>query len=465
VREAFTHVRTTALLLVAFGATMLAGALYVRYGSDYLNRLAAPDLDPHADFETFWLSTRAVWDGADLYATDAELVNLNPPLVSFLLAPLGLLDPMVGYRALVLLTLVMIIGSMVVVARELRLGAGPAMLAIAALLVSTPMLGTLGLGQIYGLLVVGLTVGWLADRRGHPIAAGVALGLVVAIKPSLALLLLFPVVRRQWWTLTAALLAGWFATLLGWLATGGGSFPRWLAVVAAEPLSTYFDNASLPATVARLFSATEWGRPLLELPGTMVIGYLVAAAVLAVTLWRVRRASEPDTGLWACTAAALLASPIAWHNYLLLLAPAVLLLIALRRWPVVLLLLALPLIGGEWTRLWFVDGSASALPLSLWCGVLLAYWLALLPPASPRRSRRTSLSPDQTSSTAQTLTSTQPSGKACARTPSSVRSVDTPEDRFGQAIQSAPRSAVRAAAAGQRRRSSPESGQNTSSTS
>ncbi len=419
VRHACAQVRTTILLIAAFAAALLAGALYARHGSGYLARLASPDLAPHADFETFWLSARAVWDGVDLYDTHAELVNLNPPLVSFLLAPLGLLDPMVGYRVLVLLTVVLIGASMVLVARELRLGAGPAMLAIAALLVSTPMLGTLGLGQIYGLLVAGLTACWLADRHGRPIMAGVALGLVVAVKPSLALLLLLPVVRRRWWTLTAALLAGWFATLVGRLATGDGSFPRWLAVLAAEPLSTYFDNASLPATVTRLGSATEWGRPLIELPGATVIGYLLAAAVLGFTLWRVRRAGpiggppgEPDTGLWACAAAALLASPIAWHTYLVLLAPAVLLLIALRRWPVVLLSLALPLIGGEWPRLWFVDGSASALPLSLWCGVLLVYWLALLPPAQRRAAAKAPAQRGVTSAATSTASGTGDSTEA-----------------------------------------------------
>lgn len=66
---------------------------------------------------------------------------------------------------------------------------------------------------------------------------------------------------------------------------------------------------------------------------------------------------------------------------------------------------------------------------------------------------------------AQTLTSTQPSGRAWARTPSSVRSVGTPELRLGQATQTAPRSVLRSTALGQRRRSVAVSEQNSSCTS
>src|SRR5207302_8757858 len=53
-------------------------------------------------------------------------------------------------------------------------------------------------------------------------------------------------------------------------------------------------------------------------------------------------------------------------------------------------------------------------------------------------SRKTNLSPDQTSSTAQTFTSTIPSESPMSRTMFSVRSIATPEDFFGHEIQSMP---------------------------
>src|SRR5438309_1590679 len=60
-----------------------------------------------------------------------------------------------------------------------------------------------------------------------------------------------------------------------------------------------------------------------------------------------------------------------------------------------------------------------------------------------RFSRRTiNFNPDHVSSTAQTFTSTNPSGNATSRMVSSVISVATPEDFFGHEIQSIPVSAI-----------------------
>src|ERR1700757_2284983 len=52
--------------------------------------------------------------------------------------------------------------------------------------------------------------------------------------------------------------------------------------------------------------------------------------------------------------------------------------------------------------------------------------------------RTISFNPDQVSSIAHTFTSTNPSGSATARTTSSVTSVETPDDRFGQETQTVP---------------------------
>jgi hypothetical protein len=52
------------------------------------------------------------------------------------------------------------------------------------------------------------------------------------------------------------------------------------------------------------------------------------------------------------------------------------------QWPVVTLMLALAMIGKEWPLIWYgSDNTALALPLSLYCGILLTYWMALLPSA------------------------------------------------------------------------------------
>src|SRR5262249_54962269 len=67
-------------------------------------------------------------------------------------------------------------------------------------------------------------------------------------------------------------------------------------------------------------------------------------------------------------------------------------------------------------------------------GIELDYFLGL----GRSLTRITKRSPDQVSSTAQTLLSTRPACKPISRTRSSVKSVGTPEAFLGQAIQRPP---------------------------
>ncbi|GAA5157301.1 hypothetical protein GCM10023321_35360 [Pseudonocardia eucalypti] len=344
-------------------AVLLAGWLFVRFGSGNLVRMATPDMHWHVDFDTFWRSAVALREGTDLYDTGARLPNLNPPLLSVLFTPLASVDVLSAYRAMVLLTLALVVGSVVAVAEEVGARAGVAMLAVAALLVSAPLHGTLALGQIYGLLTALLTAAWLAERRGRHGWSGVALGLLVAIKPSLLPLLAWPLLRRRWEALGASLAAGAAATLAGLVAGGWTATWEWLRLLAAKGADPFLDNDSLAGLAVR-FGWPAWP------------GYLVASGLLAVTLVRVRR--RPEYALWAVTAASLLLAPIAWNNYLVLLAPSVPLLLVHGRWSAALPVQALPMIGIEWSSL--LDGGDSVpnrLGMSLYCGMLLVYWTVL----------------------------------------------------------------------------------------
>lgn len=383
--------RGVALLLAAVALTT-AGSLYVLHGSFVLNRIASGDEMMHTDFETFWRSAVAFLAGGDIYHTDADLPNLNPPVLTLLMAPLGMLGFWAAYRLFVLVTVVLVVGSMALVAAELRVRPAAAVTVTAAVLVSSPVLATLGLGQVYGLLMAGLAAATVLGRRGRTALEGVALGITVALKPSLAPVLLVPLVRRRWDTLGAGIAAGGLATVVGWVAAGPRSLPDWVVLVFTHQVQAYFDNASLPGAILRLTSDSGWGRPVVEIPDGATIGLVVGLALIGLTVWLTRRpVAGPDTAIWAMAGAALLASPLSWHNYLMVLMPGVLALVAGGRWPVAALLLALALIGMEWPPAWYgPDGTASAVPLSLYCAILVLYWWALLPwvasnsPGDPR---------------------------------------------------------------------------------
>lgn len=367
--------RVVAVLLVGL-AVAVQTWIFAEYGSFNLDRIGSEDPAYHSDFETFWRSADALLRGADIYRTGAGLPNLNPPLLTVVMTPFGLLEILPSYRLFVVITVVLVLGCLLVVAREVRLPAVDTGLAVGAVLLGAPLLATVGLGQIYAFLTVALTGAWLAGRRGHDVAAGVGIGIAVALKPSLAPLLLLPMLRRETRTALAAVGTAAAGTLLGVAVCGLDASLAWVRLVLDHPVQTFFDNASLPATLVRLTSDSGWGRPLVEVPGGLLVGSVLGVAIVVATLWVTRRPGVD--GLWAVAAASLVASPVTWNTYLVVLAPAVLVVLARSR-VAAAPLLAIPLLGQEWPTLWYGDdGTASAVPLSLYCAVLLAHWAVLL---------------------------------------------------------------------------------------
>lgn len=365
------------LLLAALGVMILAVVLQVRFGDGTLQRISTDVMDIHADFDSFRRSAVAMLSGGDIYDTGARLVNLNPPIWTVLMAPFALLEPLNSYRLFVLVMLLVTIGYLAWIADELRLRAAWAVVGAGMIIVSSPLLATFALGQMYPVLALGLVAVWTADRQGSFLASGVTLGVVLALKPSLAPLLLWPLFRRQWEMLGAAIVSGAAATLIGSLVLGPQATLEYVGIIRGVELEAFWDNASLPAAALRLFTENEFTQPLATWPWMLPVSYAIGIGLVVFTAYRVRDGSEG--GLWAMVAASLLASPIAWHNYLVLLGPGILLLMARRRVPLALLLLALQFIPAQWPDLWSSQDTVLAtLALTLYLYILVAHWLAFL---------------------------------------------------------------------------------------
>jgi alpha-1,2-mannosyltransferase len=365
--------------LISAGVWILVLALWldVRFIGLALERISTDSMAIHGDFDTFWRSAAALWEGRDVYDTGARLTNLNPPFWILLVSPLGLLEPLAAYRVFALITLVITVGYLAWMADELRLRSRWAVVGVVMLLLSSPLLATLALGQIYPVLALGLVAAWAADRRGRSSISGGALGLVVALKPSLAPVLLWPLVRRRWRAFGAALASGVAATLVAAVAVGPGATLDWLGLLSDRSASPYWDNASLPGAAARLFTESAFAQHVAILPWTIPVAYALGIGAIAITAVRAGRGSE--AGLWALVAASLLASPIAWHNYLVLLGPGILVLLARGSTAPAFLLLALQSIPGQWPLLWNeMHTVAASLALTLYLVILIAHWLALL---------------------------------------------------------------------------------------
>lgn len=366
-----------ASVVVALGAVALAVGLTVAHPNGLLTLLPSTDMrELHVDFDTFWHSAVALTQGADIYDTTAKLRNLNPPLLSLVLAPLAGLDPLLAYRVFAAFTLVLVLAAVVVVCRELRLGWGWTVGATVAMALSSPLHGTLVLGQIYGVLLALLVAGWLCERRGHPRAAGVCYGVAVALKPSLAPVLLLPLAQRRWPAFWAGVVGAGAATVVGALAAGPSSALEWLRIGFSEPVPDVLDNAALPGFLLRLGLPSAIGT---------VLGFV---ALVGTLVWIHRRGADPaGTAPFAVIAAGLLMSPISWHNYLLLLWPGILVAVAgglVREWA--LALFALPLIPVSWGELWTDGNPWTPLGRGLYTAILAAYWITLLRSTRPTRT-------------------------------------------------------------------------------
>src|SRR3712207_9588114 len=88
--------------------------------------------------------------------------TVTPPLWVLLMSPLGLLEPLVAYRLYALIALSATVGYLAWVARELRLRAAWAIVGGVMLLLSSPLLATLALGQLYPFLALGLVTAWIS---------------------------------------------------------------------------------------------------------------------------------------------------------------------------------------------------------------------------------------------------------------------------------------------------------------
>lgn len=374
------HRKVSRVLLgvVVFGVFALSFGMSVAFMDVTLGRMVADSMRIHADFDTFWRSAEALWATDDLYDTGARLSNLNPPLWTLIISPLGLLEPLTAYRIFASLSAVVMVGYLAWMARETKSGGVWATVAMGLLIVSSPFLATTVLGQIYAFLTLGLVAAWSFDKRGMPVASGIALGTTIAIKPSLLPIILWPLLRKRWTTLFATLIYGALATLIAAVALGFGATFDWLRLLRDSTVSPYWDNASIPAAAARLFTENEFAEHIALLPWTIPIAYVLGAAVVALTAWRLRY--DPSLGFWAIVAASLLVSPISWNNYLMLLAPGIFLLISRGHGLLALLLLALQTIPPQWPLVWMNDGTIFAsFMLTLYLYVLLIHWFSFLP--------------------------------------------------------------------------------------
>ena len=235
-------------------------------------------------------------DAAHLVAVGNAYIP--PPLLAVLSAPLSLL-PMVPAAIVldVVSTAALALALRIVGVRDWRV--------YGLALTSFPCVSTIVLGQPDGLLALGVALAWRYRRSWH---GAVAVGTVIALKLlAWPLLLWFLATRRLKQAAVAAAVA--IVELGGsWALIGFKGLPQYRHLLEADATAFQIRGHSVVAAALRLGASPHAAR---------LLAVAVAVAVAAIV---VRLARDRDLGAFtAALAFGLVASPILWTHYLVVL--------------------------------------------------------------------------------------------------------------------------------------------------
>jgi hypothetical protein len=333
---------TRATRLVTAGVTLAAALAWLHLLWATLRPTLAQD---HWRTPSYWVAPRLALDGrTDLLYDDeafaAAAIELgsvgdiympNPPVTLVPLLPLALLDELAARNLVLGLNLAATLAAAVLLGRAARLT--PLGWAAAALLLATfePLRHGIVWGQLYGVVLLAITVAALAGAgragagragawSGAPGAgSGVALGAAAVLKYPfpLAAAVGLAVAGRARAAVTAGLvLAGGVAASIA--AWGFGPWQAWLAALGPwsdRPVHAVTALQMPRGLLTRLFERDpeHSPSPIVDAPVVGDTLWLAVAAVIlagtALALWRARRGSRAGASLRA--GAALLATAVA----------------------------------------------------------------------------------------------------------------------------------------------------------
>jgi alpha-1,2-mannosyltransferase len=181
-------------------------------------------------------------------------------------------------------------------------------------------------GQLNGILLLLIVVGWRWLRRGSDIASGLSLGLATALRLYPAFLLLPLLMMRRFRAAAALAMTSAAATLIGSLALGLDDSTRFVRTVAGENFRFWRSapmNISLVSLPFRWLTRSFWRPDAPDLSRVASLLALVLVVLVVVIALRSRGAFSGDRFL-AAIPWMLLATPLSWEFSLVLAMPVVL---------------------------------------------------------------------------------------------------------------------------------------------
>jgi alpha-1,2-mannosyltransferase len=177
-------------------------------------------------------------------------------------------------------------------------------------------------GQVSWLLMVPLTLAWIAARRNRWGAAGALLGVTMTIKLFLLVFVPYLVMTRRWRALMAAAGTAAATLLIGLAVFGLDAYQSWTRMLGTVGWNFLALNGSVLGLLTRSFSPNQTYASFASGASLVRPVWLVAAAVIGtITFIATRRTDSPeqvDRGFATVLIAALLMSPLGWLYYVCL---------------------------------------------------------------------------------------------------------------------------------------------------
>ena len=326
----------TPVMVVSLWAAAAIIAVVVR-GPVFVSIIRPPPGD-FPDFVQEWVSGRNYWHGEPVYQPQRATVfrntgfdypdfetmmrwNAHPPVAVLAVLPFGLIaDYRAAHLVWNLCTLALFLTAVWLALRELgaRLHPWSVFPAITLLLCADPVLSQLFQGQLNFLIAFLVVAGWVADRRDYQSLAGVAVGAAIALKLFPGLLLVYFLGARRWRAAIVAILIASGLNAIAAAAFGIEAFTTYIREVI--PSLEVFRNAWSNVSVAGYWRRVARS---VGVPEVALIGLICQGAVGLAIVWRSWRAStveERDQAYSLAVIGMLLASPVAWGHYFVLLA-------------------------------------------------------------------------------------------------------------------------------------------------
>ena len=286
------------------------------------------------DFGSFYASGLNLSNGENPYSPDSgyifsiyfskvgaggKMVNLNPPIFAMLFGAFIKYDPHELFYVWRIISAFIYSISILILARFYKKNLTPIRIIWAFMLAG--FWHTLELGQIYTLLLLFTSLGWIFLLREKYILAGLAIGLLVAIKPNFLIWPLFLLFSGYVACFLSSIATGVLLSIIPMFFHGSGIYMQWLEASALQHATLIMPGNNSLLGLASRFNYQSLG---------VILSFLV---ILVLLLLSRRQAPQPLNRVEYVSTlgiiASLLASPIAWTGYTILLIP---IFFSLPRW-------------------------------------------------------------------------------------------------------------------------------------